>query len=385
MKKFRVISCESGYGGIMKKIVLFTVRWATGGIENVIMNIIRKLSSEEYKFEILVSQKLSDIYDKELEQYNCKINIINKTTKRIFPIKRLLLDTYGIRKFMRERKDYILHINLYNFYGLIYANFVKKELVKKIIVHAHSSGIDNDFFKIKTFINKCMVKILDKKYFFHVSCSDLASNFCFSKKVDNIYFLPNAIDMKKFYFDEQIRKTVRKKENWENKFVIGHIGRFVEQKNHKFLIDVFEEIAKVKKDSILVLIGEGKLKEKIQEKIQTLNLEDKVFIFNPRNDVCELYQGFDMFVLPSLYEGLPVVGVEAQTADLPCVFSDVITKQVQFTSKVDFIPLNSGKVFWKNYIIEKNDFEQRKNYENSLKDSKFNILNFEKNIKSIYE
>lgn len=370
----------------MKKIVLYTVKWASGGIEKVIMNMIRNSSINEYKYELIVSQKISNIYDEELKKYNCEINVINKSTKRIFPIKRIVRDTFGIYKFMKSKQDYILHINLYNFYGLIYAFCLKKLKLKKIVVHAHSSGIDNDRFKIKTFINKIMTRIFDRNEYFHISCSNEASKFCFSPKIKNIYFLPNAIDMKMFYFNEKKRIEIRKEQKWENYKIIGNIGRFVEQKNHAFLIDVFYQLSQRNSDVRLALVGEGDLEKNIRKKIENLKIQDKVFIYKPRTDVFNFYQGFDLFLLPSLYEGLPLVGVEAQASDLECVFSSNVTEQIKILDRATFISLNENKSKWVEIIEKKLEYDiKRKNIEDKLNNSKFNILNFRNCINEIYE
>lgn len=371
----------------MKKIILFTDIWDSGGIENVIMNILRNSSKKQFKFELLVSQKMSNFYDEELKRMGYKIHIINRENK-LFPLKRLYRNIKGIKNYLKDKKDYILHINLSHFYGLVYARFIYASIKKecsRIIVHAHSAGIENDKIGVKKFINKVAVKIFDSKNFYHVSCSNEAAKFCFMKKNQkNYYFLPNAIDMDKFYYNSDIRKFIRDKEMWHNKKVIGHIGRFLGAKNHTFLIDIFKEVHQRDDSCILVLIGEGKLKDSIIEKVRKLNLENYVYFLGIRSDINNLYQGMDLFVLPSLFEGLPLVGIEAQAAGLNCIFSDKITKEVDYTGNVNFVSLKESSEYWAKLILKKIVNNNRENKKNKLNNSKFNIQTINKELKNIY-
>ena len=155
--------------------------------------------------------------------------------------------------------------------------------------------------------------------------------------------------------------------------VIGHVGRFVAQKNHMFLIDVFNEIHKQKENSVLLLIGQGPLINKAEEKVNKLKLNECVYFLGQRNDINELYQAFDIFLLPSLYEGLPVVGVEAQATGLLCELSDAMTKETKVLNITRFISLNKTSFEWSKIIL--NDFEKynRKNTEKEISKNNFNI------------
>jgi len=173
--------------------------------------------------------------------------------------------------------------------------------------------------------------------------------------------IPNAVDTEKYKFDPEVRETVRKELGIEDKFVIGHIGRFVYQKNHDFLIDIFSEVYKRNDNAVLLLIGEGALLDDVKAKVHKLALDDVVYFLGARQDANRLYQAFDVFCLPSRYEGLPVVGVEAQIAGLPCVFSSAITKETKFTDYLTFVDLKQSILDWAEIVLNSTNSGRKTN------------------------
>ena len=219
-------------------------------------------------------------------------------------------------------------------------------------------------------------------------CSELAGRWLFGDKLydeGKIYLLNNAIDLHKFEYNEKIREEVRKELNIdEETFVMGHIGRFVTVKNHEFLLDVFHEIYKENKNSILVLAGQGPLKEKIEQKAKEMNLDKAVQFLGQRSDANRLYQAMDVFVLPSLYEGLPVVGVEAQAAGLLYVLSDDMTKETKVLETTTFLSLNEGAKKWADTIDNATKQFERKNMLNEMAQKGFDIQKEVKKLEEIY-
>ena len=201
-----------------------------------------------------------------------------------------------------------------------------------------------------------------------LACSKEAAEWGYGDIIskEKIYVLNNGIDLEKYCFNEEARKQVRTKLHVEDKFVIGNIGRFVYQKNHDFLIDVFYKVSKVLENAVLVLIGVGELQQEIEDKIRVLGIENKVIFLGKRNDVEMLMQGMDVFALPSRFDGFPLSLIEAQAATLPCIVGNVPddaimgerTKKVEFDVQqwVDFIvreyALNSRNIIYKD-ILEK--------------------------------
>src|SRR5690606_4659996 len=185
-------------------------------------------------------------------------------------------------------------------------------------------------FDIKTpfrLYARMMMRDFPTHYF---SCSNHAANWLFGTKMKEVTptIVPNAVDVKRFQFNPEIRNRLRTELNGENRFIIGHVGRFEKQKNHEFLIDIFYEIKKRKRNGMLVLVGEGILQSRVERKVKQLGLENDVKFLGVRKDIPELLQAFDIFLFPSLFEGLPVVLVEAQAAGLKSIVSNTITKEV---------------------------------------------------------
>ena len=190
----------------------------------------------------------------------------------------------------------------------------------------------------------------------YMCCSELAGRWLFGDKAydsGKVYLLNNAIDLDKFKYNKSLRKEKRKELGIsDDTLVIGHIGRFVAQKNHTFLIDIFNELHKKNPSSLLLLVGQGPLMEEIKNKVKELKLNDSVRFLGQRNDVNELYQAFDVFCLPSLYEGLPVVGVEAQASGLLCILSNAMTKETKVLDITKFMSLNNTPREWADSILD---------------------------------
>lgn len=293
----------------MKKVVIFNQRWSSGGIESMMVKMIPNLDKEKINITVLAIQKESSVYDNVLAENNVSLRILNEKFEKN-PLIRNLKSFKRYKEVLKEIEPDVIHINVYNAISLEFARIAKK-YVKKVIVHSHSEGFENDKFKIKLILNKISKLIFASKKFTYIACSTNSAEFCFPKNT-KFKILKNGIDIKKYDYDKCKRDEYRAKFKLENSFVIGNIGRFVEQKNQKFLIEVFKKVLEKRENAKLLLIGDGEDKDIILQKIEKLNIKDKVLILSNRNDVENLLQAMDIFVLPSLFEGLPVVAVEAQ-------------------------------------------------------------------------
>ncbi|MCL2810855.1 MAG: glycosyltransferase [Clostridia bacterium] len=194
-----------------------------------------------------------------------------------------------------------------------------------------------------------MAKAFQKNATLLFACSELAGHYAFAKSPFKVY--RNAIDVSKYRFDPDIREIVRSELSLHGKFVVGHVGRFNSVKNHIFLLEVFHHVIKKNPNSILVLIGTGPLTKKIAERINVMKMTSQVLMLGARSDVERLYQGMDVFVLPSLFEGFPVVAVEAQAAGLMTICATNITNEVQLTDLCHEFPLSKATEAWAEYIL----------------------------------
>ena len=312
-----------------------------GGIENFIMNIYRKIDKTKIQFDFIVHHKSKGVFEDEIESLGGNVYHFSVLDdKNIFRYKKAL------KIFFKNHKEYnIIHGHLASL-GVIYLGAAKNADIKNRIAHSHGTSAPKSF---KGFVKSIMFKQFAKNATIKFACSTEAGKYMFKNSSD-FTFIPNAIDFSRFYFNCDIRNNIRKELNIGKAYVIGHVGRFTVEKNHSFIIDCFREIKKVKKDAKLLLVGDGPLKRTIEEKVVNSGLKDDVIFTGNVKDVQNMYNAMDIFILPSLFEGLPVTGVEAQICGLPSIFSSNVTKEVTISSLTDFLDIVDYKV-WVNKIL----------------------------------
>lgn len=342
-------------------------KWVGGGVEAVVMNYYRNIDHEKIQFDFICDDDSTNIPYDEIEKMGGKVILIP-------PYQKIFKYHKELKRVLKEGKYQIVHshINTLSVFSLFAAKCAK---VPVRIAHSHSTT--NKKEKNKNFIKQILRPFSKLFATDYMCCSELAGRWLFGDKEydkGNVYLLNNAIDLEKFKYDENIRNEKRKELNIaDDTMVIGHVGRFVEQKNHRFLIDIFNEIHKQKEKSILLLVGQGPLMEEIKEKVKKLGLEKQVIFLGQRNDINELYQAFDVFCLPSLYEGLPVVGVEAQATGLLCLFSDDMTKETKVLDTTKFISLSYSAKKWADLLLSNCVKFERRNTESEITRNNFNI------------
>lgn len=353
-------------------------KWLGGGVEAVVMNYYRNIDRNKVQFDFICDEDSKYIPKEEIEKLGGKIILIPPYQKPFKYHKEL-------KRVLKEGKYKIVHshISTMSFFSLWAAKSAK---VPIRIAHAHSTT--NKQEKKKNLMKQVLrpfSKVFANRYF---CCSELAGRWLFGNEAydqGKVYLLNNAIDVDKFKYNEKVRKAKRKELNIKDKdLVIGHIGRFVKQKNHDFLIDIFNEIHKQNKNTILLLAGDGPLKEEIQNKVKELGLEKNVQFLGQRNDANELYQAMDAFVLPSLYEGLPVVGVEAQASGLPCFFSTDMTKETKVLDSTKFISLTHTSKYWADKILNEIKSFKRQDTIKEITDNNFNIKKEAEKLENYY-
>lgn len=340
------------------------------GIETFIMNVYRNIDREKVQFDFLVHNMKREFFDDEIEKLGGKIyRCTYKDDKDIFKYIK------DLNMFFKKHKEYkIVHGHMQSMMPL-YLLIAKINNIPVRIAHAHNGSYEKS---IKGFILHVFSRFSKCFSTNNWACSEIAGKYLFGKKPFEVIY--NGIDIKKFEFNGEVREQKRKELNIDDDiFVIGHIGRFELQKNHEFIINLFNELNKENKKTILILIGEGKLENKIKEKVKKLNLEKAVFFLGVRNDVNELYNAFDCFILPSIYEGLPVVGIEAQIANLNCLFSDKITPELLISNNALRLPLRTDK--WVNSLINFKKTDRK----GVINLKKFNIKDISKKIQERYE
>lgn len=314
-----------------------------GGVFSLVRNVIEHRPSgmqidiatiEPFEKEENVAQ---------LNKAGCQVHFVGFTGQKL--IKQLVV-MWKLSRLVRREKYSCVHIHSDVANKLLVSSVACKiSGVKKIILHSHASGVDGKNRKLKKIYHNCCRRFLKYLANEYLSCSDLAAEWMFPNVArEKIRLVKNGIDLKKFQFDPQKRGVLRREAGLESAFVVGHVGRFAYQKNHMFLLDVFQKIKSKCSAAKLLLVGEGELKNDIVDAAKEKGLTDSVIFWGVSNDVAGLMMAMDVFALPSHFEGLPIVGVEAQSTGLPVFFSDCITRTARLTSNVHFLPIGQDHV-----------------------------------------
>lgn len=356
-----------------------------GGLSTIAYRLGTNMDKEKIQIDFFATYKLSDnLYKKKIEQQNgrlfdFKINNIQNSIIKKFAIFK------NFYKVLKENKYDIIHIHIDTAYnGFLFGIIAKLASKSKIIIHSHNSAISGVLKNFLHILFRPILGILGDEF---VTCSTEAANWMYPKyilKKKKIKIIENGINVKEYLFNENIRQQYREQLNITNNFVIGHIGRFVTQKNHEFLIDIFHEIYLKNKDVKLILVGIGELENKIRQKVEKLKLNNNVLFLKSRNDVSNLLQAFDLFLLPSLYEGLPIVAIEAQASGVNTILSNNITKEAKIIPNIKYLSLNQEPKIWASEILKLNVEYDRTEYQQQILDSNFNIKKSALNLQEFY-
>lgn len=351
-----------------------------GGVETIALNYYKNINHDKISMDFLFYGESHEKFSNELKKHGDKVyNVTDYRDGMIKSIKE-------IKNIVKQGNYDIVHsqLNALNFFPLLGA---KLGGCKVRIASNHSTA--NLKYEFKKSVIKYLLRptcgMLATDY---ASCSEYAGKWAFGKRKQRsgkIKVIHNAIKIDKFLYNKKTRKQKRKELNLENKFVIGHAGRFVEQKNHKFIIDIFNEIKKIKKNSVLLLIGNGELEGKIKNYVKEKGLEDSVYFLGIRFDVNELMQAMDVFLFPSIYEGLGNVVTEAQAASLQVIASDVVPTEVKMTEYVEFMSLKDSAKKWAEHVTKYSNEYIRRNTYHDLKINGYEIKSAAEDLLEYYQ
>ena len=316
-----------------------------GGAETMIMNLYRKINKEEFQFDFLVHRNRIGQYDKEIKDLGGNIYYIPE-----FKIYNWKSYKKACVDFFSKHNDYdIVHGHIESC-AEIYLNAANEQGICTV-AHCHSAGF-------QSLIPKLLYNFLThntrnvSNYF--LACSQEAGENRFGNNVVNsarFLIFNNGIDTEKYVYTEERHNTLKKEWNVENKRIIGHVGRMSQEKNQRFLLEIFKKICSIQNNVELFLVGDGQEKEALEKQAKDLNISENVRFLGSRSDVADLMNLFDVFVFPSIYEGLPLVLVEAQAADLPCVVSEAIVSEAIFTDKIKKLSLNDSHERWVTEVL----------------------------------
>lgn len=335
-----------------------------GGTESYMMNYYRYFEHQKIQVDFVVHGFEKGVYDDEVKSLGG--NIYNIPLKS----KEYLKNISALKRIFNTNKYKIIHSHMDA--GNTHVLKIAKECGIPIrIAHSHNTGfqIQN---KIKLIYNIQQQKKIKKYATNLMACSDLAGKWLYED--GNYQVISNAIDVDKFIFNSKIRQEERKKLNIQlDSFVVGVVGRFAEQKNPQFILKIFSEVLKRNKNALLIWIGDGDLKKEIEDKSKALGIYNSILFLGNRADTNKLYQTMDVFLLPSKFEGLPIVGIEAQANGLPLIVSDRITSELDISGLVTFLSLEKSAAYWAKAIIDRSDIKPRINTQKRIENAGYSI------------
>ena len=346
-----------------------------GGIETLIMNIYRNIDRDKVQFDFLIHNPTEGEYAEEIKKLGghiYRMPVLRDKTRtyywRYFEYKRAL------KKFFSEHKEIkVLHGHMTNTASIYMPIAMKYGNVKCCIAHSHQTEATPGLSGVVTNILQRHLEKIATDYF---ACSEEAAKWIYSIEIvenGKVKIIHNGVDVEKYHFDSVEHEKIKNQMGHSGKIVFGNVARFKKQKNHEFLIDIFAEIHKMNQNTVLILVGQGELEENMKEKVAKLGLGDCVEFLGARNDVPKLLKDFDVFLLPSLFEGLPLVGIEAQAAGLPMITSNTVTLEADVTGNVTFLPLELSAEEWAKKILEVNESFVRKDMTQKVREAGYDI------------
>lgn len=360
------------------KILIFGLTSLIGGVETYIINLVKNIDKERFEVDFLIQDEITGINKEKIQ--GCYHNIYKVENLKKHPIRAIKT----LKKLYKENSYDVIHLNISTASSALYALPCKLfSRNTKIIIHSHNGGDKN---KLQHYIFRKIINgIADER----LACSKLAGQWMFGRKMvglDKVIITNNAIETDRFLYNEEKRNKIRQELNLkESDFVIGHVGRFNPQKNHLGMIEFFEEAVRQDNSLKLMLLGTGELEKEIKEKVIQKGLDKNVIFLGVKSNINDYYQAMDIFILPSLFEGLPIVGIEAQASGLKCVFSDNVTREVDITGNVEFLSIEKPEE-WKNCILNlKTAKNIRNNQKETIEQRGYDIKNQTKQIERIYE
>jgi len=326
------------------RILMFGMSSYPGGIENYIANYFL---CEEFSKDIVIDfvtyeDKLA--YQDEIKKYGHNVIRVPNLKKNPFGYAR------AVNKLLKEKRYDCVYVNMLSAANILPIMYASKFHVLKIVAHAHASSTVKGI--VRRFLHGINKRYCQKKVTMRFACSQEAGEWLFDNQTYDV--IPNAIDPMRFAFSKNSREEVRQSYNIaSDEFVLGHVGRFGQEKNHTFLIDVFAAYQKKIGNARLMLVGDGVCRNEIKEKVKLLGIEDKVSFVGTTNETEKYYSAFDCFVFPSIFEGFGMAALEAQASGLRCFCSKTLSPELNVTGKVDFLDLSDGAEVWVNYIETK--------------------------------
>lgn len=333
----------------MKRILVYGMSDNPGGVESYLLGMSERMKKYGIQFDF-ISDFPGIAYEKELKENGASVYYIPPKGKK------LIRHWAGFAEILRRHKEYdSVYFNVLDA-GAVFSALIPWLFRKKIIVHSHNGNTD------KVWLHRLCKPVINKIANRKMACSELAAVYMFGKKEADkkkIMIVPNAIDAGRYDFNEEIRKEYREKLEISDKLAICHIGRMSAQKNPLRILQIFSSVYRKDNNAVLLYVGAGEMKEQVKAYAGQLECAGNIRFLGVRSDVSEILQASDVFLLPSLYEGLPIVAVEAQAAGLPVIISAAVTRETDVTGNVRFIDLRRSNDDWAAELLRSRKFTRK--------------------------
>lgn len=359
-----------------KKILHLSLTKSIGGIASFQRNLLNHTDNNAVVFEFVTTYQDSALLP-FLKEKNVKVH-------RLPAQKTVLPYCFALYKLLKTEKYDAVHIHKNSCANPMAFFVCSMAGVKQIIAHSHNTAsvggkiADVFHFLFRPFVRKISnVKL---------ACSPEAAMWLYGEKyLNTVQIVKNGIDTALFSYNEKVRHEVRVEFGWDNKLVFGHVGNFIPQKNHYFMVDILSEAVKSEENVIILFLGRGDAIESVREYARKKGVSEHIEFMGSRTDIARFYQAMDLFLFPSFHEGLPIAGVEAQAADLPCLFSDAITNEILLTDRAVSMPLDAGAAEWAKKAILLAKTYGRKNVSDKIIASGYDAAEMGKRMRRIYE
>ncbi len=343
----------------MKKVCIWCEKWGSGGIESFIVNILEAMDRTGLDIKLVTAKLESEVFDARLEKLGIeRILLLQKDISSA--ITRNLTMSSAFEAVLEQEKFDVIHLNIYHGVAMQYAKLAEKAGVKTRIIHSHNGALRPSKLRfLKEFAHKLASNTMSKFGTHFCACSDVAANWMFP---DNIairtQMVANGVDLKRFAFDKNQREETRMTLCLKDSFTLCCVGRICDQKNQTFLLEVFSHILQSDPNARLLLAGADDSNGAIVQLAETLGVAHAVRFLGVTDKIPQLLWASDVFVLPSLFEGNPVSGIEAQASGIRCFFSDAITKEAALTDCVSYLSLTDSPDHWASAILAAKAFER---------------------------
>lgn len=374
----------------MKKVKVLQYFWGkldAGGAEALIVNLFREIDRDTFDIDFLVYENKKYFYSNIVEELGGHIVPLAEIESSFLPL-RLVQRWINLYKLLKKNKYDVFHCNCDFSLKFVELAIAKKTGIPIRVCHSHNSSLDTTSFKgkISYYVHRLFRPLLSKYATDLLACSTEAGTWLYGNNVPNnrITIINNGIDSQYYSYDEKTRTEMRHKLDVNNQLVLGNIGRFTPIKNQKFMVDIAVEARKQSIPVKVVLIGDGDLKFPTEEYAKACKVEDIVCFVGTTTKVRDYLMAFDCFVMPSLFEGLPVSGIEAQASGVACVVSNSVSAELDLTGNIKFVSLSAGPAAWLQQIVLWHSQVKRTDTSEKIIACDYDIKNLAQKIEKIY-